>query len=201
MQNTRIMQSVCDAAGLPMEPSKSVGPNTQLVFLGMIVDATKGKLCLPQEKLSQLQDTLGQWRGRKACRKRELLSLIGSLSHACKVMRVGRIFLRILIDLSTKADRLNHFICLNTEARADIEWWHQLIGPWNGTSLLATLATQSPATTIYSDATGMWGCGAVCGVNWFQVKCGCKSQVLSHINQKTHPNSYSGSHLGTSLLW
>ena len=104
-----------------MEPSKSVGPTTSIVFLGILIDTVEGELRLPQDKLSQLQLTISHWRGRKACRKQELLSLIGSLSHACKVVRSGRTFLRRLIDLSTKATRLDHFIRLNGEARADLE--------------------------------------------------------------------------------
>ena len=86
LKNTLIMQSVCDDAGLPMEPSKSVGPTTSLVFLGIQIDSDKGELRLPDEKLTELQELITTWRGCKACRKRELLSLIGSLSHACKVV-------------------------------------------------------------------------------------------------------------------
>ena len=123
------MQSVCDEAGLPVEPAKSVGPTLSLVFLGILIDSVKGELRLPQEKLLQLQSTIAQWRGRKACRKRELLSLIGSLSHACRVVRSGRVFLRRLIDLSTKANQLDHYIRLNAEAKADLEWWHHFITP------------------------------------------------------------------------
>ncbi len=59
---------------------------------------------LPQAKLEQLTITLATWRGRKAGKKRDLLSLIGSLSHACKAVRAGRSFLRRLIDLSTGLD-------------------------------------------------------------------------------------------------
>ena len=183
LKNTLIMQSVCDDAGLPMEPSKSVGPTTSLVFLGIQIDSDKGELRLPDEKLTQLQELITTWRGRKACRKRELLSLIGSLSHACKVVRAGRIFLRRLIDLSTKATRLDHFIRLNAEARADIEWWYHFIGPWNGVSLLSALTLQPPAATIYSDASGSWGCGATCGPRWFQLKWDVRSD-LYHISVK-----------------
>ena len=170
LQNTLIMQSVCEEAGLPMEPSKSVGPTTSLVFLGILIDTVEGELRLPQDKLSQLQLTISHWRGRKACRKRELLSLIGSLSHACKVVRSGRTFLRRLIDLSTKATRLDHFIRLNGEARADLEWWYQFIGPWNGVSMISSLSCQTPSATIYSDASGAWGCGAIYQKHWFQLQ-------------------------------
>ena len=182
-QNTLIMQSVCEEAGLPMKPSKSVGPTTSIVFLGILIDTVEKELRLPQDKLADLQSMITQWRGRKACRKRELLSLIGSLSHACKVVRSGRTFLRRLIDLSTKAARLDHFIRLNAEARADLEWWYQFIGPWNGVSLLSSLSAQTPAATIYSDASGSWGCGAICQGHWFQLQWD-KSSEAYHISIK-----------------
>ena len=38
---------------------------------------------------------------RKKCTKRQLLSLIGKLSFACKVVPAGRIFLRRLINGGT----------------------------------------------------------------------------------------------------
>ena len=174
-KNTITMQSVCDEAGLPVEPSKSVGPTTCITFLGIQIDSIRQELSLPKEKLNQLQEMITQWRGRKACKKRELLSLIGSLSHACKVIRAGRAFLRRLIDLSMKATRLDHFIRINAEARADLEWWFYFIGRWNGISLLSAVSIQPPAATIYSDASGNWGCGAICGSQWFQLKWDTRS--------------------------
>ena len=75
------------------------------------------------DKLQKFRDTIQQWRGCKACTKRELLSLIGQLGHACKVVRPGRIFLSEMIKLSTVAKRLDHHIRLNQAFRADLEWW------------------------------------------------------------------------------
>ena len=134
LKNTLIMQSICDNVTLPMEPSKSVGPTTTLVFLVIKLDSLKKELRLPLEKLTQLQEQIAQWRGRKACRKRELLSLIGSLHHSCKVVQAGRTFRCRLIDMFTKATYADHFICLNAEVRGDLEWWFHFIGSWNGVS-------------------------------------------------------------------
>ena len=181
--NTLIMQSVYEEAGLPMEPSKSVGPTISLVFLGILIDTIEKELWLPQDKLADLQSTITQWRGRKACRKRELLSLIGSLSHACKVVWSGRTFLHRLIDLSTKVARLDHFIRLNAEAWADLEWWYQFIGPWNGVSLLSSLSAQTPEATIYSDASSSWGCGVIYQGHWFQLQWDKNSETY-HISIK-----------------
>lgn len=168
--NAQVMQSVCEKAGLPVEPSKSQGPSTSLVFLGIEIDSVAGVLRLPTEKLQSIKNTLASWRHRKACRKRELLSLIGILAHASKVVRVSRIFLRRLIDLSMQARQLDHFIRLNADARSDLEWWFQFIVLWNGVSFLESATSAPPDITITSDASGSWGCGAIWDHRWLQLQ-------------------------------
>ena len=108
-----IMKSICQQAGMPTALDKEEGPTTVLHFLGMELDTNQLVIRLPLEKLEQLKVALAEWRGRKACRKRDLLSLIGILSHACKTVRAGRSFLRRLIDLSTEVKQLNRFVRLN----------------------------------------------------------------------------------------
>ena len=169
-KNMAIMESVCVRAGLPIEPTKSEGPATSLVFLGTEIDSVAGILRLPEEKLHSIKGALGLWRQRKACRKRELLSLIGLLAHASKVVRVSRIFLRRLIDLSTQGTKLYHFIRLNAEARSDVEWWFQFIEAWNGISFLESAILISPQITITTDASGFWGCGAIWQNRWLQLQ-------------------------------
>ena len=166
------METICDRAGLPIEPHKSMGPTTLLTFLGIEIDSHREELRLPPEKIRALKQTLANWQGKKACRKRDLLSLIGSLSHACKVVRPGRIFLRRLIDLSTLAKNPEHFIRLNHDARSDIEWWASFIEDWNGTAILRTLVNIMPEITMIADASGTWGCGAVYGSSWLQLPWG-----------------------------
>ena len=93
-KNMKIMTTTCEWAGLPVAPSKSVGPATSLTFLGIEMDSIDNSLRLPSEKLAEIREQLSRWRGFKACKKRDLLSLIGSLSYASKVVRPGRAFLR-----------------------------------------------------------------------------------------------------------
>ena len=83
-----------------------------------------GELRLLASKLAELVSLVKRWRGMKSCRKRELLSIIGSLSHACKVVRAGRSFLRRLINLAATVKYLERRVRLNRAARADLEcWW------------------------------------------------------------------------------
>ena len=164
------MQEICSLAGLPVEPTKSVGPATSLVFLGIELDSTRAILRLPEDKLLKVKETLAKRRGFKVCRKRDLLSLIGVLSHTSKVVRASRVFLHRLIDLSTTASSLDHFIRLNQDPRSDLEWWASFIDSWNGISLLALVSNQQRNSTVTSDASGNWGCGAFWGSTWFQLQ-------------------------------
>ena len=167
-----IMKSVCQQAGMPTAPDKEEGPTTVLHFLGMELDTNQLVIRLPLEKLEQLKVALAEWRGRKACRKRDLLSLIGILSHACKAVKAGRSFLRRLIDLSTEVKQLNRFVRLNAAAQSDIEWWYQFGADWNGVAMMTAVNRVRPEheVAMVSDASGSWGYGAVCNRQWFQLK-------------------------------
>lgn len=64
--------------------------------------------------------------GKKGMQKKGVfLSIIGSLSHACKVVKHGCSFLRRLIYLAKLIKEPDHYVRLNREGRSDIEWWFQ----------------------------------------------------------------------------
>ena len=79
-----------------------------------------GQHGVKEAKLSRLKGMISTWKGRKSCRKRDLLSLIGQLQHACRVVRAGWTFLRRMIDLSTVVVELHHHIRLNKGFRSDL---------------------------------------------------------------------------------
>ena len=156
--------------GVPLAPDKIVGPTTKLTYLGIEIDSSEGIIRLPLDKFTELQSTIALWVTRRKCTKRELLSLIGSLSFAAKVVKPGRIFLRRLIDLSKSVKELHYHILLNAEARKDIMWWSEFIGQWNGTSLMQSPPVAADALSLYTDASGTLGFGAVFNNLWFSSK-------------------------------
>ena len=101
--NLGILKETCERWRLPLDKEKEDGPATAITFLGIEVDILAGEVRLPANKLAELVSLVKRWRGMKSCRKWELLSIIGSLSHACKVVRACRSFLRHLIDLAATA--------------------------------------------------------------------------------------------------
>ena len=169
-QNLQTFTACCERLGLPLKQEKRVGPTTTLEFLGIILDTERMEICLSEDRVRELSQLLDRWEQRKACRKRELLSLIGKLAHACKVVRVGRIFLRRMIELATTAARLEHWLHLSAQFRADLSWWQAFLPAWNHRCMLyAAKRSRPPEVVLVTDASGSWGCGAVWQDTWLQL--------------------------------
>lgn len=136
------MLQVCKKLGFPIAEGKIEGPTAVIIFLGIILDTIKMELRLPMDIPEDLLLLLNQWSSpkKKKTTKRELLSLIGKLSLAAKVVPVGRIFLRGLIDHSTSVKQLHHHIHLTASARYGIKWWQAFFPRWNGVSLMLLLS-------------------------------------------------------------
>ena len=86
------MLSLCDTLNIPLKPEKMVGPTTSLTFLGVELDTTSMTARLPQDKLTALLSELHHfaaiYQSNQSCSKRDLLSLIGKLAFACKVIPI-----------------------------------------------------------------------------------------------------------------
>ena len=89
---------LCRTVGAPVKPEKVLGPSTTLTVLDIELDTNLMQARLPQDKLAALREELSHFKLLHAsclrCTKRQLLSLIGKLTFACKVIPAGRIFLR-----------------------------------------------------------------------------------------------------------
>ena len=98
-QALKLIQQTCSELGVPLATEKLEGPPTCLTFLGIEIDSAAGVMGLPQDKLERVQHTLASWTHWKSSTRRDLESLVGTLLHACRVVRPGRSFLRRMIDL------------------------------------------------------------------------------------------------------
>ena len=162
------MVSLFSELGVPLADDKTVGPSQSVTYLGIEIDAASQVIRLPVEKYDDLMSKLVFWRQRKKCTKRELPSLISFLSFACKVVKPGCMFLRRLIHLSTTVDRLDYHITLNSEGRADIDWWIEFLPSWNGICFIQSEPITSVSISLFTDASGL-GCGGFFGTEWFSV--------------------------------
>ena len=164
-RDMEVIQQICRFLGVPLAPEKIIGPTHVLSYLGIEIDTVNMIIRLPTDKLEKLKQLISSWQGRKKATKRELLSLIGFLAFAAKVVKPGRMFLRRLIDLSTTVSSLNFFVTLNTEARADLKWWQDFLPDWNGVELFEQETVTSREMHLYSDASDL-GLGCLYGKHW-----------------------------------
>ena len=115
--------------------------------------------------MQELESWFERWKTSK-CR---FLSLIGKQLFAAKVVPAGRLFLRRLINLSTTVNQLHHHITLNSQARADIQWWLQFLPAWNGKAMfLHTTWVLAPHLQFYTDSSGSKGYGAYFTGAWLR---------------------------------
>lgn len=151
--------------GVPISEDKLEGPAQVLTFLGIEIDVQASTLRLPLPKLTELRGLVLLWSTRRKCIKRELLSLIGSLSFACRVIKPGRIFLRRLIDLAHSVRSLHHHIDISVSVREDLAMWSVFLQSWNGCSFFQQPTTSSFALNLFTDASKL-GLGAFFHNQW-----------------------------------
>ena len=165
------MRSLCQAIGAPIKEEKVEGPTTSLTFLGIVLDTLSMEASMSVECKTSLLTAIHSFLTFRKCTKRQLLSLIGKLSFACKVVPAGRIFLRRLIDLSCSVTRLHHHIRITNEARLDLQWWLNFLPGWSRTSLILDSEwTISSAMDLFTDASGSKGWGAFWSNKWLQAE-------------------------------
>jgi len=133
----------------------------------MELDTEVGVIRIPQDKLHNVQELLQH--GKKELPKKECTVLSWATESYLQNNTLGLCFLTETNGLVAVQSGPEDEIRLSVEARSDIEWRHQFSKSWNGVAMLSSLNRQSPARKIMSDTSGNWGCGAVCGTQWFQL--------------------------------
>ena len=158
----------CETLGIPLALEKVEGPSTSLSFLGIVIDTKHMQLRLPHDKLLRIKEMIAAWLSKKSATKREILSLVGLLQHATKVVHCGRTFVSRMYATAAKVQQLDFYTRLNKDFRSDLYWWNTFLMSWNGLSLLRDTSAKADFC-IQTDASGSWGCGAYLHGRWFQL--------------------------------
>ena len=152
--------------GVPLADDKFDGPTTCIRFLGILLDTIAMEARLPQDKLERLTKMVDDWLARRTASKSDLQSLLGHLYAAAKVVPPGRTFTRRLVDHLKQAGAAEA-IQLSEEALADLRWWQQYLGDWNGKSFFQEpFFTPAADLQLFTDASGTIGFGAYFNGNW-----------------------------------
>ena len=170
-RNSATIKEVCSTLGIPLALEKVEGPSHTLTFLGITLDTQEMMAHLPPDKLHRIRSLLTSWSKKKKATKREILSLVGLLQHATKVVKPGCTFVARMYSEAARLRRLSFFTRLSDGFRSDLRWWYLFVHAWNGVSFLeCSMTPQPPDIFIETDASGSWGCGALFNNLWFQLK-------------------------------
>ena len=176
--------------GFAISWEKCVSPTTCLTFLGVSINTIEGTLAIPEKKLVEIKDTISQWHAHEGkVTKRNLQSLIGSLSWIARIIRVVRPCLRRLIDTMSSLKRPSHHTRITAQLRKDLAMLNSFCSQFNGTSFF--LETIAPETAyIVTDSSIPGAAAALISnnaiIDWFYInwKTDVPCLLNAHINIK-----------------
>ncbi|CAF4481097.1 unnamed protein product [Didymodactylos carnosus] len=166
--NMVLLKLLFNRLNVPLSKAKCLGPNTELEYLGILLNTVIMQAKLPEYKRLRVIETVEKFATKRKCTKRELLSLIGHLSYACKVVVPGRSFYSYLLKLAYSVPELHHHLYLTADSRIDLHMWKTFLKAWNGTSIfLDSAKTLLDSIHTYTDAAGSLGLGGYYDRSWF----------------------------------
>ncbi len=162
------VQKVFSELGIPIAQEKTLGPTTSIEFLGINLDSVKFQVSLPKEKINRIILIATKLVNRRCCCKRELLSLLGHLNFAMRIIPQGRPFVSHLLILASSAHALEDLISLSQECRDELRLWTLFLKQWNGLSLFYKNLISSPIDiNLFTDAAPSISFGGFYQGRWF----------------------------------
>jgi hypothetical protein len=161
---------MCKYLGVPLAEEKTVGPSTNIIFLGIELCSVNMRACLPSDKLEKYRKTLDSLLNIRKTTLQNMQSAIGCLQFATSVVIPGRAFVRRLINTTLGIKKPFHYVTINSEARNDLKMWQLFLTFYNGkTFFLSKCIEDSISLHLYTDASKQ-ACAATFDNKWFIIK-------------------------------
>ncbi|RXN38444.1 poly [Labeo rohita] len=146
------IQKLFSELGIPLAQDKTEGPSTSIEFLGINLDSQKFLASLPKEKIDRTIVIASTLLTNTSCSKRELLSILGHLNFAMRIIPQGRPFISHLLSLASSAHALEDRISINDSCRSELSLWISFLKQWNGLSFFYSNLVSSPIDIqLYTD--------------------------------------------------
>ena len=158
-----IFESTCQDLGVPIAHEKSVGPTTELVFLGFVLNTNDMSVRIPSHKVSELQTLIQQFLGKKKVSLREMQKLTGKLNFFGQAVRSSRAFIRRFYDAMIPLKKPGHMLRVTKEIREDLLVWLQFLQLFNGVTYIPEQRWfTNESLGLFTDAAGAADLGAAC---------------------------------------
>jgi hypothetical protein len=162
------VQKVFAELGIPIAQEKTMGPATSIEFLGINLDTVNFQASLPKEKIDRIILVASTLLENPNCSKRELLSLLGHLNFAMRIIPQGRPFISHLLFLASSIHALEDQISLTTSCCNELSLWITFLKQWNGLSFFYNNLISLPVDIqLFTDAAPSVGFGGFYQGRWF----------------------------------
>lgn len=102
-----LLTHVFGILSISIHPDKTFGPDTVMIFLGITLDTNRMLASLPQDKIDRIRGILTEIKDKRSITKRKLLSVLGHLNFASRVIIPGRSFVSYLLSLASSVKELH----------------------------------------------------------------------------------------------
>ncbi len=172
-------QKVFSELGIPLALDKTAGPSTSIEFLGINLDSQKFQASLPKEKIDRMILVASTLAANPICSKRELLSVLGHLNFAMRIIPQGRPFISHLLTLASSTHALEDQIALTDSCCNELSLWISFFKRWNGLSFFYKNLISSPVDIqLFTDAAPSIGYGGFYQGRWFASTWPCQLSNL-----------------------
>ncbi len=172
-------QKVFSELGIPLASDKTAGPSTSIEFLGINLDSQKFQASLPKEKIDRMILVASTLAANPICSKRELLSVLGHLNFAMRIIPQGRPFISHLLTLASSTHALEDQIALTDSCCNELSLWISFFKRWNGLSFFYKNLISSPVDIqLFTDAAPSIGYGGFYQGRWFASTWPCQLSNL-----------------------
>ena len=168
-----VFLDVCSTINFPVAMEKTFWASTKLTFLGMLLDAERGIVCLPLEKIQRATETIQTIlnKGSKKITLLELQKICGLLNFFCRCIVPGRAFTRRLYLHTAGVLKPHHHIRITQDMHLDLSTWLTFLKhPSIFCREFADFSGYATANQIsfYTDAVKneILGFGGICGTSW-----------------------------------
>jgi hypothetical protein len=148
--------------GFKEKLSKAEGPDQEIEWVGVLLDAIKGKKFITADKkvktLAKMNEFEAAWRGKagQGPPEDEVMSIVGTLGFLCAAVRGGTTFLRRMWDALAAAEATR--VPLTEDFWLDWDWWKAAITRSDGRTMDRRFARGYKIVHTWTDASGAgWG--------------------------------------------
>ena len=158
------LQSILVDVGLKEAKHKVCLPSQIMIWLGILFNTMTMTMSIPHDKLSEIMQSLGEWKNRIHATRKEMQSIIGVLQFVAKVAPPVRLFINRMLECLRDTPPTGCHT-LSWGFKKDIDFFLKLLPQINGVRIIDK-ALLVPADVIELDAC-LTGCGAWCGSKFY----------------------------------